>query len=107
MKKVLEKNLTCTVAVASNPIEGFTYIEKNKPDLILLDMEMPLMDGYQALKKLRANADTSEIPVIVCSALSNSLLIGNLMKLHITDYYVKTTGMKVLVEKVSKALASE
>jgi DNA-binding response OmpR family regulator len=56
-----------TVAVASNGAEGLLAAAKHRPDLIILDIQMPVMDGMQMLRILRENVATKGIPVIILS----------------------------------------
>jgi chemosensory pili system protein ChpA (sensor histidine kinase/response regulator) len=56
------------VEVANNGIEGLTQARKVKPDLILLDLGMPKMDGYQMMEELRADEALKGIPIVVISA---------------------------------------
>lgn len=56
------------IITASNGEEGVAKAQANKPDLILLDATMPVMDGIAALGKLKEGADTKSIPVIMLSA---------------------------------------
>jgi chemosensory pili system protein ChpA (sensor histidine kinase/response regulator) len=56
------------VEVANNGIEGLEQARRSKPDVILLDLGMPKMDGYQMLRELRADEALKDIPVIVISA---------------------------------------
>jgi CheY-like chemotaxis protein len=56
------------VICASSGQELFTYLEKSKPDLIVLDIMMPQMDGLQVLTRLKETADTASIPVILLTA---------------------------------------
>jgi CheY-like chemotaxis protein len=56
------------VAVAKDGIEGLAQARKLKPDLILLDLGMPKMDGYQMMEELRADEALKDIPVVVISA---------------------------------------
>jgi chemosensory pili system protein ChpA (sensor histidine kinase/response regulator) len=56
------------VEVANNGIEGLTQARKLKPDLILLDLGMPKMDGYQMMEELRADETLKDTPVVVISA---------------------------------------
>ena len=56
------------VEVANNGIEGLVQARKLRPDLILLDLGMPKMDGYQMMEELRADETLKSIPVVVISA---------------------------------------
>lgn len=62
------KPLGIDIVTASNGEEGVAAARAEKPDLILLDATMPVMDGLEALAKLKADAETKDIPVIMLSA---------------------------------------
>ena len=57
-----------TVYTAISGIRMFKLLERIRPDLILLDIEMPEMDGYEVLERLKSNSDTADIPVIFLTA---------------------------------------
>ena len=65
------KLLDVDVITAVNGQEGIEKAEKEKPDLILLDSTMPVMDGIEALAALKANPATKDIPVVMLSAGSD------------------------------------
>ena len=104
ISKVVEKYLKAKTVTASNPKDAFELLLDIKPALIFLDMQMPLMDGQTALRYIRANEKTSDIPVIVCTALSNATLLFNLAKLGISDYIVKPSDPRTIIEKAYKAI---
>jgi DNA-binding response OmpR family regulator len=58
------------VAMAANGEDGLAEIDKQRTDLIILDIMMPGMDGIEACRQIRANPDTTDIPVLMFSALS-------------------------------------
>jgi len=60
------------VAMAKNGVKALNFIDKIKPDVILLDIMMPEMDGFEVCRKLKNNNDTKEIPVIFISALTDT-----------------------------------
>lgn len=62
------KPFTVTLLTASNGEEGVTKALQEKPDLIILDITMPVMDGIETLAKLRESAETQAIPVMMLSA---------------------------------------
>lgn len=100
----LEKILQVKILEAENPKVAFEILKKTKPDLILLDMEMPVMDGYSALKLLRSIPSTTSIPVIACTALHDRVLVVALLKLKISDYIEKSTNSTTMVKKIKKVL---
>jgi len=60
------------ILIAKNGDLGLKAAEKHKPDLILLDIIMPEMDGYEVLKKLKESDETKNIPVIFISGIANT-----------------------------------
>jgi CheY-like chemotaxis protein len=105
--KVIANAFKAKIIEASNPREAFDYLNANEPpDLILLDMQMPVMDGYTALKKIRLNPKTANTPVIANTALNNSQLVSSLIKLNISDYIVKPAESMKVVEKIKKVFDS-
>ncbi len=58
------------VASASNGEEGLKQVDEHRPELVILDIMMPGMDGVEACRRIRANPETAHIPVLMFSALS-------------------------------------
>lgn len=91
-------------------IEGNTALEKifsNKPDLILLDLVLPGIDGFEILKKIKENSDNTikKIPVIILSNLGQESDIEKGKKLGATDYLIKASvTMDEIVKKVKDLL---
>ena len=77
---------------------------QEKPDLILLDTNMPVMNGHEMLKKLRADKELKHIPVIMLTAISSPQDIAAASSYGITDYVTKPFDFTELMEKVSNAL---
>ena len=93
------------VIKAPNGAEGFSLASTEIPNLILLDLLMPKVDGYEALKKLKNNAKTKKIPVIIFSNLSQKEEIEKGLKLGANDFIIKTSVTPTQLEqKVQKFL---
>jgi twitching motility two-component system response regulator PilH len=56
------------VAVASDGVEALAHIQKRPPDLVLLDIVMPRMNGYELCRRLKADPSTQNVPVVMCSS---------------------------------------
>ncbi len=104
LSSILQKNFKTKTLEAANPQEAFEVINENMPDLLILDMEMPVMDGLTALKFLRSKEETINLPVIACTALSYGDLFISLAKLKISDYIVKPSSGTIIKGKLHKAL---
>ncbi len=62
------KSFDCEVMEASNGVEGLAVAAKEKPDIIILDLTMPIMDGYETLTKLKSDPELKSIPVVMLTA---------------------------------------
>ena len=69
------------VITAEDGQQGINAALKEHPDLILMDVQMPVMTGFEAVKQLKAHADTRDIPVIIVSTEGSKTRIENLMKM--------------------------
>jgi DNA-binding response OmpR family regulator len=107
IKLVLEKS-DIDVATASNGEDALKHLASpaNHPDLILLDILMPGIDGLQVLRSLKANADTKDIPVVMLTALAQENVVMQGIKLGAQDYIRKPFNPKDLVKRISKHFLS-
>jgi len=91
------------VLSAINGESGLVLIKKEKPDMILLDLIMPKMGGFEVLEVLKNDKQLSKIPVIVLSNLSQKADIEKAKNLGAVDFYEKArTDLNKLVEKIKK-----
>lgn len=106
MSSIIKMSFNSEVLVASNPKEAFELLKNENPDLLLLDLQMPVMDGYSFLVHLRSLKEFKELPVIPCTALSSKQLLVNLVKLDISDYIMKPILKDTFVKKLNNTLQS-
>ncbi|MCB1141654.1 MAG: response regulator [Leptospiraceae bacterium] len=79
-------------------------IANTKPNLILLDILMPEMDGYEVFQKLKDNPETSSIPIVFISGNSNDDEIKKGMDMGASDYLFKPIDPELVLESVKKFL---
>lgn len=89
---------------AANGVEGLAVAAKENPDLILLDVTMPVMDGVEMLTKLKADAALKSIPVIMLTAEGGRDNVLKIAKIGVRDYLVKPFKEEVLIEKSSRVI---
>lgn len=77
------------VLKASNGEEGLKIVREGKPNLILLDIVMPKMDGFEVLKELRADPEMAKLPVILLTNLGQRSDIEKGLAMGATDYIIK------------------
>lgn len=89
LKKKLE-SVGYIVNVALDGKDALNKIEQEKPDLVLLDLILPVMDGFAVLKELRKSPEYENLPVIVLTNLSSDEDIADVLNAGGTDYFIKT-----------------
>lgn len=77
------------VVIAQDGEEGVRKIEEEKPDLVILDLLLPAIDGFEVLKKMKANPKIADIPVIILSNLGQKEDVERGMALGAKDYMIK------------------
>lgn len=93
------------MVIAENGEEALLKTESERPDLILMDLGMPVMDGWEATKKLKANESLKHIPVI---AVTSHAMVGDEIearKAGCDDYLPKPIDEDLLIRKIKKFLA--
>lgn len=98
------KSYNVEILEAANGVEGLAMASKQVPDLVLLDVTMPVMDGVEMLTKLKADPALKAIPVIMLTAEAGREMVLKIAKLGIRDYIVKPFKEDVLNEKVGRII---
>jgi two-component system response regulator VicR len=92
---------------ANGGIEGLETVKQEQPDLVLLDLMMPDMDGWEVYQQMKADDTLRDIPVVVVTAKAQS--IDKVLGLHIAkvdDYITKPFGPQELLESVEKIIGT-
>ena len=102
MKAMLQDVYEVDLAISG--AQAMTSIGKNRPDLILLDYEMPICDGKMTLEMIRADEDMKDIPVIFLTAINDRANIEAVLKLKPAGYFLKPPVKDRLVSEINKIL---
>jgi DNA-binding response OmpR family regulator len=89
----------CTMFEGENGVEGLAIAAKEKPDLIILDITMPVMTGTEMLEKLKTEKELKDIPVIMLTAESGKDNVMKIVKMGVKDYMVKPFKGEQLIER--------
>jgi len=96
------------VCIADNGLKVLKMAKKEKPDIILLDVMLPKMNGFEVLKSLKQDVETHHIPVILLTNLSQKDDINRAIKLGARDFLIKAHFMpNEVVNKVKEVLAEQ
>ncbi|MDP3993660.1 MAG: response regulator [bacterium] len=91
---------------AMDGLQGLEKVKSFKPDLVLLDLLMPKMDGMEMLQKLKGDSETRDVPVVILTNLSDYERISEALSLGAMDYLVKANyKLEDLLDKVRMVLA--
>ncbi len=93
-----------TVETAVDGVDSLEKIQSFKPDLILLDINMPRMSGFEVVKKLKENAETKDIPVFIMTSLKQDANIKRAYELGINEYITKPINIEHLKLRIDKFL---
>jgi len=93
------------VLISTKAKKGIKAARKEKPDLILLDILMPRIDGFEVLKRLKESEKTLHIPVIMLTAKNENESRMKASGLYSDDYIVKPVETEVLISKIHKLLS--
>jgi CheY-like chemotaxis protein len=92
------------IVLARDGQEGISLAESDRPDLILMDMNLPIIDGWEAAKRLKAAEATSGIPIIAVTAHGMSGDREKVLKAGCDDHHAKPVELNRLLEQIEAAL---
>lgn len=97
-------SFACDVSEATNGYNAFFAIERSRPDLILLDINMPIMGGIETLTRLKAAPELAGIPVIMLTSRADHAVIPQLAALGASDSLMKPFTEAALLDKIRSVL---
>lgn len=104
VKQYFEESNTYEVVVEDNPERALSTAQKHNPDLILLDIIMPKMGGFEVLESLKKDDKTLAIPVIMMTVLDEEPPKIKATEDYAEDYTVKPVSMEALKKKIEEVL---
>ena len=107
IKENLELSGNYKVITAKNGEEGLREIERKIPDIILLDLKMPGISGFDVLKKLKENEETRNIPVIIITGSVKTEVEKKLKRLSYNDLLYKPLKIRDLISSIDRLLSGE
>lgn len=105
LELVLTRMVRCEVIVASAGPEGLARIQKDRPDVVLLDLMLPDMDGFEICERAKADQNTQRIPIIFLTAQPQPAAIARAMALGAAGYIVKPFDPVRIIDQINEALS--
>ena len=105
--RLIVERLGYVPILASQGKEGLEKATVEKPDLILMDMMMPIMDGWEATRTLRASLETKEIPILAITATARFEDLKTCLEAGCNGYIVKPFVVTDLQRKIGELLAGQ
>jgi two-component system, cell cycle response regulator len=106
IRNLLEGYFKCTVAECANGAEALEMLGHEEFAFMFLDLTMPVMDGVEALEKIRQTPATKDLPVIILSGESDQQKIVKVARLGISEYVLKPPRTTTVVGKIEKVIRS-
>jgi len=94
----------CEVITATNGKEGLEKAAEVKPDLMLVDTNMPVMNGHEMLERLKEDPQLKDIPVIMVTVMCEPQYIATASALGVADYVTKPLDFSELMQKIADTL---
>ena len=104
MSQMILKNGSFQVSTAQDGLEGVEKAVSEQPDLILMDVCMPKMNGFEAVKEIRARGETSAIPIIMVTTLGEAENVEFGYETGCNDYVTKPISRVELVSKIKNLI---
>jgi DNA-binding response OmpR family regulator len=95
------------VTAATNGLEGIRKAQNEAPDLVILDVMLPGMDGFEICHRLRSEPDTARLPILMFSAKAQEIDKKTGLKVGADDYLPKPAAPAEIVNRVRKLLADK
>ncbi len=102
--QVYLEDVDCEIITAQDGVEAIESVAENKPDLILLDIMMPRMSGFEVCERLKADPETTDIPIIMVTALSEFGDIERAINAGTDDFLSKPVNKLELITRVKTML---
>ncbi|MBU0757731.1 MAG: response regulator [Nanoarchaeota archaeon] len=104
VKKLLTKKANYDVITANGGKECMETLKKGKPDIILLDIMMPGMDGWDVVEKIHEDKSLQNIPIIFLTAKDDKLT-QTVASISVEDYIIKPVDVDLLIKRIEKVLS--
>ena len=104
LKRIIQKKFSFNISEAENGSEGLETMKKTKPDIIFLDISMPVMSGLEFLEIIKLDPEYSKIPVLVLTAHNDRGTIQKIIQLGVSDYILKPIDPSKTFDRIQQLI---
>jgi chemosensory pili system protein ChpA (sensor histidine kinase/response regulator) len=96
------------VWTATDGLQALDWVQKVRPDLVLLDVDMPMMDGYEVVRHIKKNSEMRKTPVILTTdrSVDKEREKVRVLGVDVAEYLTKPLSIEVLIREIKKAIAA-
>lgn len=105
LRQVMQRHLNATVVEAANGLDALVLLDSASFDLVILDLQMPVMDGLTVLRTIRATGHMASLPVVVLTADRKDENVHQSIMLGVSDYLTKPFRGKEIAERLTQVMA--
>jgi len=105
LTRIIAKKFQCRVFEAKDGLEALSLVHSVSPDLVILDVMMPILDGTAVLQSIRSDPAHNSTPVIISSALDQKETVLKLLNLGVSDYLLKPLTVDEVQKRVGNVIA--
>jgi len=102
MRRILMRHFPCEVSEVDNGLDALERLTGSPHSQVLLDVKMPLLNGVETLRAIRAHQRTSALPVIVMTGSTEEDVVREMVSLGVSDYVIKPVRPAIIVERVAR-----
>ncbi|MBN1597035.1 MAG: response regulator [Bacteroidales bacterium] len=104
IQSIFEDDPEIQVQIESESTNALADMRENRPDLLILDLMMPHIDGFQLLQRIKAEPSLAEIPVMVISARHDTEAIEKVRQFGVEDYITKPVDLEIVATNIRSIL---
>ncbi len=104
LSTVISKEIECEIKEARNGLEGMREVKTYKPDLVFLDVMMPLFSGEKMLELMKTHEILNHTKVIILTANNTKHIVNKFLEIGVSDFFVKPFNSEDLIARVKKHL---
>lgn len=105
MATALSANKQLTIVTATDALDGYAIARERKPDLVVLDVTMPIVDGWTMLRKMRSNPALVHIPVVMMTGVDRDTAVAEANRLNVRCVLTKPVTLSELTDAIHRSLA--